>query len=101
MTFQQFCRATYNAWGGFFDFIDRRQITRRVMFIWMMVITTKVVMWTTDFAWTSSRPGLEVAAIIAAVWAPMTALQGVVVKFYDTAQQYRDGKEGKRQGDTT
>lgn len=68
------------------DWIDRRQIVRRFAFLWMLWITGKVVFWTLDFAHVSVRPGIEVAAIIAAIWAPLATLQGALVKFYDDAQ---------------
>jgi hypothetical protein len=69
------------------DFVDKRQIIRRGAFLWMLWITAKVVFWTLDFAQVSARPGIEVAAIIAAIWAPLATLQGALVRFYDDAQK--------------
>lgn len=96
-------RAPHRATDGFFatvkrvmDVVDRRQLLRRGAFVWMLYLTTKVTIWTTDFAWQSSRPGLEVAAIIGAIWMPLTALQGALFKFYDQAQRYRNGSESTR-----
>lgn len=64
------------------DFIDKHQIIRRAIVLWIVVLTSRVMEWTIDFAWQSSRPGLEVAAIIAAIWAPMSVLQGFVLNVY-------------------
>lgn len=69
--------------GNFLDFIDKRQIIRRVAFVWVLWLTGEVVYWTMSFGWYSVRPGLEVAAIIGAIWAPLGVLQGMIFKFYE------------------
>lgn len=65
------------------NFVDERAIVRRIAFFWVLWITGTVIRWSMDFAQTSTRPGMEVAAILAAVWTPMTALQAAVFAFYD------------------
>lgn len=69
--------------GAVLDFMDRRQVLRRVVFLWMIYITTEALRWTYGFATGSPRPGLEVAAIIAAIWTPLGLLQGAIFKFYE------------------
>ena len=76
----------YRAVGNFLDFIDQRQIIRRFVLITALWMAVKSAEWTWDFGYYSSRPGLEVAAIIGAMWTPMAALLGMLVKFYDTHQ---------------
>lgn len=64
------------------DWLDKRNIVRRAAFVWMLYMTERVILWTLTFSESSPRAGMEVAAILAAVWAPMTALIGAVFKFY-------------------
>lgn len=62
--------------AAFWTFIDRRGVIRRSVLgvaIWM---TWRVSVWAMVFAETSGRPGLDVAAIIAAVSAPITLFAG-------------------------
>ena len=81
--------------AGFLDFIDKRQIIRRAAFLWVLWLTGEVAFWTMKFAWESSRPGMEVAAIIGAVWLPLGALQGAIFKFYDDKRdKQEDAKDG-------
>lgn len=75
--------ALKTALDGLMDFIDSRAIVRRIAFFVMLWITIKTSFWTVEFAWYSSRPGMEIAAIIAAVWTPLSGLQAAVFAFYD------------------
>lgn len=64
------------------DFIDGRGVVRRAVLgvaIWM---TWRVSVWEMGFAETSPRPGIDIAAIIAAVTAPVTLFAGSVFKGY-------------------
>jgi hypothetical protein len=69
------------------DFIDKRQVIRRVAFVWVLWLTGKVMAWTMDYGWHSNQTGAEIAMVIAAVWAPLAALQGAVFKFYDEGRR--------------
>jgi hypothetical protein len=69
-----------------FDFIDRRQVIRRGAFIWVLWLTGKVMTWTLDYTWHVNLTGAEIGIVIAAVWAPMAALQAATFRFYDLAQ---------------
>ena len=68
------------------DFIDTRAVVRRIAFFWVLWMSAEALTWTLEFAWVSVRPGMEVAAIIAAVWTPLAGLQAAVFKFYDSGR---------------
>ena len=68
------------------DFIDTRTVVRRAALLWVIWMTTQAFFWTFEFATNSPRSGVDVAAIIAAIWAPLTALQGAVIAFYNSAR---------------
>jgi len=69
---------------AFWDWLDNRAIIRRVAFFLVMWMLFETLQWTLNFATTSPRSGGEVAAIIAAVWAPLTALQAAVFALYSS-----------------
>ena len=71
----------------FWDWIDKRSIDKHVVSLGIMVGTIITTSWGMRFAETSTRPGLEVAAIIAAVLAPYMALQGAAIGFYFTQRK--------------
>lgn len=73
-----------------FDFIDDRFIVRRFAFFWVMYLTYKILMWSLGYVEANpNKPGLEMAAILGAVWGPMSILQGAVFKFYDDGRNVR------------
>lgn len=67
---------------AFWDWVDERIIVRRIAFFMVMWLVFETLEWTLNFASNSPRPGMEVAAIIAAVWAPITALQAAMFALY-------------------
>lgn len=70
------------ALGQVWDFIDRRGVIRRIVLgiaIWM---TWRVSVWAMGYAVDSPRPGIDIAAIIAAVTAPVTVFGGYIFKQY-------------------
>ena len=69
---------------AFWDWLDNRAIIRRIAFFLVMWMLFKTLEWTLDFATNSPRSGGEVAAIIASVWAPLTALQAAVFALYSS-----------------
>jgi len=75
-----------SAWTAFWDFIDTRVVIRRAVLLWVIWMTTQAFFWTFEFATNSPRTGVDVAAIIAAIWAPLTALQGACIAFYNSAR---------------
>lgn len=71
----------------FWDWIDQRGVVRRVVLgiaVWM---TWRAHVWATAFAAASDKPGLEVAAIIAAATAPLTLFTASVFKAYVESRQ--------------
>lgn len=74
--------------GGFLSWVDRRHfISVRALTLYVTLwMTWEVTAWAFRFATATMLPGMEVAAIIAAVTAPVCALQGFVFKFYMDAK---------------
>ena len=67
--------------GRLWDWIDRRQLLERFVALAILYGTVKVTGWAMHFAETGDRPGLEVAAIVAAVGTPYMALQAAAIAF--------------------
>jgi len=64
------------------DFIDGRRVVRRLVLFVTLWLTWRSFEWAAFFAETTTRSGIDVAAIIAAVTAPVSTLLAAVVKFY-------------------
>lgn len=64
------------------EWIDKRRIDRHLLSLGIFIGTINITMWAMEFAWYSSRPGIEIAAIIAAVSAPYMALQSFAATSY-------------------
>lgn len=73
--------------GQFWDFVDKRDIDKMLVSVVVLTGTVYVTHWAMRFAEHGDRPGLEVAAIIAAVSAPYMALQAAAISFYFRARQ--------------
>lgn len=71
----------------FWDFIDRRAVVRRIMAIGTFALVVWVIAWATRFAETSPRPGMDVAAIIGAVMAPLNLLMGFMFSSYSKSRK--------------
>lgn len=69
------------------DWVDRRQIDAHVVSFVVLWISIKITFWAMSYAQEGNRPGLEVAAIIAAIVGPWAALQGAVIKFVFATRQ--------------
>lgn len=63
----------------FFELLDHPYMVRRVLFVWILATLTYSVYWMFDFAKSSPRPGTDVAAIIAAINAPLCFLFGALM----------------------
>ena len=75
--------------AGFLAWADRRQfISVRALCVYVTLLTTYYAFdWAAHYAYAIiGRPGLEVAAVIAAVTAPVTALQALVFKWYSESR---------------
>ena len=73
----------------FWNFVDSRAIVRRIVLFVTLWMTYRSFTWAAEFAETTTRTGLDVAAIIGAVTAPVSALLASVAKFYGDSR--RDG----------
>ena len=62
--------------------INEHSIIRRVVLFITLYMTWEAFQWAALFAETTAKSGLEVPGIIAAVTAPIAALQGYVFKIY-------------------
>lgn len=71
-----------------FDWIDRRQIDAYAVSFIILYATIKITEWAMAFVDKyPNKPGVEVAAIIAAVMVPWSGLQAACVKFLFDARQ--------------
>ncbi len=69
------------------DWIDQRQIDKHLLSLGVFWGTVKLTEWAMAFAALhADKPGLEIAAIIAAVTAPYMALQAAAIKYYFEAR---------------
>ena len=70
---------------AFWDWIDKRKIALHAVLFVTLWLTWDVIRWAINFGWYSSRPGIEVAAIIGAVLTPWGGMQGAMFLFYANA----------------
>jgi hypothetical protein len=68
--------------GGVFRFMDKFSISRRAALYMTLWVTVDSYVWAKEFAETTTKSGLEVPGIIAAVLGGVTLLQGWVLKLY-------------------
>lgn len=65
------------------DWIDKRDIDKHVVSVVVLYGTKILTGWAMAFATShADKPGIEIAAIIAAVTGPYMALQAAAIKFY-------------------
>lgn len=70
------------------DWIDARDIDKHAVSVAIMLGTYRLTAWAMDYAALNpQKPGLELAAIIAAVTAPYMALQAAAIAFYFQARK--------------
>jgi len=63
------------------DWVDKRQIDVTAVSVTILYGSFKILLWSLEYATHANRPGLEVAAIIAAVAGPWSLMQGAALKF--------------------
>ena len=79
--------AVARRFSDFWDFVDERQIDVHLMSWATFAGTAWIINWATHFvAHHPDKPGIEVAAIIAAVMVPWTPVQAAVVAWYFRAR---------------
>lgn len=61
---------------------EEHRLFRRLMMTWSMVLMTYVIIKTMDYVFVSTLPGVELAAVVAAMLAPNGILQGFLSKLY-------------------
>lgn len=66
----------------FLDFIDRRAVVRRIVLLITVWMTWRSFVWAAAFAQTTTFDGTNTGLVIAAVTAPVAALQGFIFKVY-------------------
>lgn len=72
----------------FWEFIDKRDIDKHAVSLGIFYGTIKVTGWGMAYASSfTTKSGVEVAAVIAAVVAPYMALQAAALKFYFESRQ--------------
>lgn len=71
----------------FFDFLDQRRIVRRAMVLVVLWQLVDSYLWAKGYAATTTRTGVEIGLVIAAVLAPVTTLQGFLFRVYDGSRQ--------------
>ena len=74
--------------GKFWDFIDKRAIVRRVMTLGTFALVLKYTFWALHYAETSDRDGNEVAMILGAIGAPLSAMMSFMFN------SYKDSRKG-------
>lgn len=83
-------RRSTDRWAGrfsaFFDWVDERDVDKHVVSVIILAGTIQLTLWAEHFAETGNRPGLEVAAILAAVFAPYMMLQAAALSWYFKAR---------------
>ena len=73
--------------GRLWDWVDARQIDKHALSMGIFWGTVKLTEWAMVFASAHpDKPGIEIAAIIAAVTTPYMALQAAAIKFYFEAR---------------
>ena len=80
-------RGLLAAVARFWTWIDDRQIDAHIVAAVIMWATLEITAWAMRYAETSSRTGLEVAAVIGAVMVPWGGLQAAVIKWYFEARK--------------
>jgi len=73
--------------SAFWDWIDERAIIRRVVLFVTLWMTWRAFTWAAEFSAITEKAGMDVAAIIAAVTAPITYLQAAVFKTYSEGRK--------------
>ena len=75
--------AINNTLAKWWDFVDNRGIVRRLVLFVTLWMTWRSFAWAGEFAFAAKLTGgIEIAAIIAAVTAPIAALQAAIFKQY-------------------
>jgi len=83
-----------NIWEEFWKWIDEKRVIRRIVLFAMLYLTFELSTWTMHFAEASTKTGGDIAAILAAIWGPMSLLQGAVFGFYSNSRSRQEATNG-------
>ncbi len=72
--------------GTFWDFVDERLVIRRIFLFATGTLTFQSYYWASSYANNTIATTIDTAAVILAVTAPVTALQGFVFKWYSDSR---------------
>jgi len=78
---QGWARTVAQSVSHMWDWVDKRQIDVTMASALILYGSFKILDWSLEYAARGDRPGLEVAAIIAAVAAPWNIMQAAALKF--------------------
>lgn len=73
------------------EMLDRPYVVRRILLLWLLIVSSVVIWWVFRFAYNSPRPGMEVAAIIGAVNTPLCFLFGAMMGLFREIPQPKEG----------
>jgi quinol-cytochrome oxidoreductase complex cytochrome b subunit len=73
--------------GPLLDFVDARQVVRRVFVLVVLWQLVDCYVWAKAFAYREGMTGLELGAVIAAVLAPVSALAPFLFRMYDSSRR--------------
>ena len=76
-----------NWFTRWWDFIDSRQIVRRIAFFALLWMTLEAFFWAMRFIETTTKSGAEVGLMVAAVTVPIGYLQKAIVELYNEARK--------------
>ncbi len=76
-----------NWFTRWWDFIDSRQIVRRIAFFTLLWMTIESFFWAMRFIETTTKSGAEVGLMVAAVTVPIGYLQKAIVELYNEARK--------------
>lgn len=79
--------------GPFLDFIDNRQIVRRVMVLSCLWMLIDAYVWAKGYAGVPGQSGADLSLVIAAILTPVTALQGFLYRMYSDGRRL-DSNQG-------
>lgn len=71
---------------NFWDWVDKRSIVRRLMTLGTFGVVVQTILWSQHFVETTTKSDAGVAAMLAAVTMPITALMGYMFSTYQQSK---------------
>jgi len=72
--------------NGVWDFIDKRQIFRRIMTMGTFAVVVQTILWAQHFVETTTKSDAGVALMLGAVTGPISALMGYMFSTYQQSK---------------